>query len=49
MKRLCWWWLGVREFRADLTTAVPDRHRESYDRGREVAHRATLRRFDLAT
>jgi hypothetical protein len=43
--------LGVREFRSDLTTSFvghPDEYRmyEAYDKGRDLAHRVTLRRFD---
>ncbi len=39
--------LGVREFRTDFTTHFEDEGLlEVYDLGREMAHRATFRRFD---
>ena len=38
--------LGVREFRSEWTTPVDDDLIETYDRGRELAHRLTLRRFE---
>lgn len=40
--------LGVREFRQDLTTNPGEDLIECYDRGRELAHRLTLRVFDGA-
>lgn len=46
LKAFC---LGVREFRSDWTTAYgPDEDNlmQSYDRGRELAHRLTFRRWD---
>ncbi|WP_181155129.1 hypothetical protein [Burkholderia multivorans] len=42
-------WLGIREFRSDCTTAYDDDDlAQAYDRGREFAHRFTLRRFEAA-
>lgn len=39
--------LGLREFRLATTTAFDDyRLLECYDRGRELAHRLTWRRWD---
>lgn len=40
--------LGVREFRTDETTNPGENLIEVYDLGRELAHFATLRRFDAA-
>lgn len=37
---------GVVEFRNVVTTHYAPEHIEAYDRGREFAHRVTLRRFD---
>lgn len=37
--------LGVIEFRSDLTTNCGN-HEAVYDRGRDMAHRLTLRRWD---
>lgn len=39
--------LGMIEFRSDFTTNCGDAD-DAYDRGRELAHRITLRRFDHA-
>jgi hypothetical protein len=41
-------WLGVWEFRRDATTHFDDPLIYAYDRGREWAHRLTLRRWDGA-
>lgn len=38
--------LGVREFRMDSTTSFDSPLIESYDRGRDLAHRLTLRCWD---
>lgn len=38
--------LGMTEFRSDLTRHYDHPLIEDYDRGRELAHRLTLRRFD---
>lgn len=39
--------LGMREFRISMTTAYADYGlRESYDKGRDMAHALTLRRYD---
>jgi hypothetical protein len=39
--------LGVREFRSSLTTSYDDYDLLlAYDRGRELAHRLTFRRWD---
>lgn len=37
---------GVREFRSDFTTGYDHSLIDSYDWGREIAHRATFRRFE---
>ena len=40
--------LGLREFRSDITTTLATmREYDAYDKGREFAHRVTLRRYDL--
>lgn len=40
---------GIREFRTDFTTAYDDYGLQcTYDAGRDLAHRLTLRRFDPA-
>lgn len=46
MTRLRAFVLGMREFRLSLTTHFDHPLIESYDRGREWAHRLTLRRFE---
>lgn len=38
--------MGVREFRLDFTTHYDYPQIETYDRGREWAHRLTLRLFE---
>jgi hypothetical protein len=38
--------LGIREFRLGITTHFDDDLIETYDRGRELAHRITFRRWD---
>jgi hypothetical protein len=39
--------LGMREFRSMWTTSYDDLDvMETYDRGRDLAHRLTLRRFE---
>lgn len=47
MRRLRAFILGAYEFRRDFTTSF-DSHAEycAYDWGRELAHRATFRRWD---
>lgn len=38
---------GITEFRLSMTTSQPDQdHYEAYDRGRDLAHKFTLRRYD---
>lgn len=38
---------GMREFRLSMTTAYEDDSlRESYDMGRDMAHRLTLRNYE---
>lgn len=40
---------GITEFRLDMTTSQPDNdHYEAYDRGRDLAHKFTLRKWDHA-
>jgi hypothetical protein len=38
--------LGVIEFRRTWTTHISDDCINAYDRGREIAHRLTLRRWE---
>lgn len=38
--------LGMVEFRSDFTSYFEGRYLLAYDRGRELMHRLTLRRFD---
>ena len=38
---------GIQEFRSDWTTSYDYPLIEWYDAGREVAHRATFRRFEV--
>jgi hypothetical protein len=45
MKQLKAFLLGLAEFRSSFTTNR-DGNESAYDRGRELAHRVTLRRFD---
>jgi len=44
--RLRAWARGIIEFRSDLTTHYDEWLIEDYDRGRDLAHRLTLRRYD---
>jgi hypothetical protein len=38
---------GMTEFRLSMTTSQPDEdHYEAYDRGRDLAHKLTLRKFE---
>ncbi len=46
MKNIKAFILGVIEFRNDVTTSVGDDLIEVYDRGRDLAHRLTFRKFD---
>lgn len=46
MRRIRIYLLGMREFRSDLTTHFDYPEIETYDRGRDMAHRLTLRRFE---
>jgi hypothetical protein len=40
--------LGMREFRLSATTHYDDRALlETYDRGRDMAHRLTFRRYEV--
>lgn len=46
-KKIAAFILGMIEFRTDLTTSFDDYDLlETYDRGRDMAHRLTLRRWD---
>jgi hypothetical protein len=48
MKHLLAFINGVREFRMTMTTHYAEHDvLETYDRGREFAHRATFRRFEV--
>ena len=38
--------LGMKEFRQNSTTNFDDHLMESYDWGREIAHRLTFRKFE---
>jgi hypothetical protein len=46
MHRFHAFFLGLREFRLSVTTHFDDDLLEWYDRGRDLAHRATLRRYE---
>jgi len=46
MTRLRAFLLGVREFRTDLTSNPGEELIDSYDRGRELAHVLTFRRYE---
>ena len=46
MQRLRAFLLGMREFRMNYTTNPGEHLLESYDMGREYAHRLTFRRWD---
>jgi hypothetical protein len=46
MSKLAAFAKGIREFRSSFTTHYEWPLIESYDRGREIAHRFTLRRFE---
>jgi hypothetical protein len=46
MKRLNAFWLGLQEFRRSVTTHFAADLIEDYDRGRELAHMLTLRRYE---
>ena len=46
MNRIKAFVLGVVEFRHDYTTNPGEDLMETYDTGRELAHRLTLRRWD---
>lgn len=48
MKRLRAFLLGVLEFRQDITTHFGGDLIETYDRGRELAHKMTLRHWEAA-
>lgn len=39
--------LGMKEFRSTATTHFDYPEIDSYDWGREIAHRLTLRRFEV--
>jgi len=38
---------GMLEFRISFTTCVPAEHFESYEKGRDFAHKLTLRFYDV--
>jgi hypothetical protein len=46
MRKISIFLLGIREFRQTMTTSFDDPEIEVYDRGRELAHRLTLRLFE---
>ena len=47
LKRARAFFLGAAEFRSSLTTSLDDHDSaDAYDRGRELAHRLTLRRYE---
>lgn len=45
-ERLLAFWYGMWEFRSDVTRSFRADVMDYYDRGRELMHRLTLRRFD---
>lgn len=46
MNRFKAFFLGVREFRSDFTSNPGDDLMETYDAGRELAHKLTFRHFE---
>lgn len=46
MTKLRAYLLGIREFRSDFTTRFDYPLIETYDAGRDMAHRLTFRRWD---
>jgi hypothetical protein len=47
MKTIKAFLLGMAEFRLSFTTHIADWHlQNTYDKGREFAHRLTFRRYD---
>lgn len=46
MKRLTAFLLGVWEFKSAMTTSPDNSLIDDYDRGRELAHVLTLRKFE---
>lgn len=46
MTKLRAYLLGIREFRSDFTTHFDYPLIETYDAGRDMAHRLTFRRWD---
>lgn len=47
MKRFCAFFIGMREFRSDVTTHYNDFDLlEINDKGRDLAHRLTFRYYD---
>ena len=46
MKKIRAFILGMREFRTNFTTNPGESLMETYDRGRDMAHRLTMRRWD---
>lgn len=46
MKTLCAFILGMLEFRSDVTSNPGAEYIESYDAGRELAHKLTFHKFD---
>lgn len=46
MRRIHAFLLGMAEFRSSFTTRLSGDLLETYDSGRDLAHRLTLRQFD---
>lgn len=46
IKRIRAYLLGMLEFRSDFTTSFDGDLIETYDAGRDMAHRLTLRRYE---
>lgn len=46
MKKIKIFLLGMKEFRSDITTSFDEDCINTYDWGREIAHRLTFRFFD---
>lgn len=46
LRRLRIFLLGMREFRLSCTTHFDEPEIETYDRGRDFAHRLTFRKWD---
>lgn len=46
LKHLFYFIKGFQEFRYSFTMSVPNSHIETYDKGRDLAHKLTFRYWD---